>query len=546
VIASRLRVIIFFVAVSAVAAAWLFFIRGGNNDSVSFRTASVERGPLMSVVSTSGTLNAVITVQVGSQVSGQIKELLADYNSEVRAGQVIARIDPETFAAKVRQAKAELEVARANVTIQRAGIERAQKELANAVSSLNSSRARTEKTRATLIHAKRNLERRRALFGSGAVSESQIDDAQADHDQALAQVRSEEADERAAESSVATREAALKTARAQVDHAVEQVRQREAALNQAEVDLENTFIRSPVDGVVIERAVDIGQTVAASFQAPKLFVIAQDLRQMQVETDVDEADIGRMHMGQEAIFTVDAFTGREFHGRVLQIRKAPRVVQNVVTYTVLVSADNSDLRLLPGMTANTQIIVDERPDALKVPNAALRFKPDDEESKNNGEPRSASASIGETVQPEERLKQLTAALRLTGSQQNQVRVILSEASEKLAALRRQDATPEEIRRETQTQQARTRNAVAALLSPEQRERYVRAADVQEGVSAQRGRVYVIGERGKPQPVDLVLGISDGTFTEVVSGDLNTGQQVITGVHLNASKTSGRAAKRFAL
>jgi HlyD family secretion protein len=446
----------------------------------------------------------------------------------------------------VRQAKAELEVARANVTIQRAGIERAQKELANAVSSLNSSRARTEKTRATLIHAKRNLERRRALFGSGAVSESQIDDAQADHDQALAQVRSEEADERAAESSVATREATLKTARAQVDHAVEQVRQREAALNQAEVDLENTFIRSPVDGVVIERAVDIGQTVAASFQAPKLFVIAQDLRQMQVETDVDEADIGRMHMGQEAIFTVDAFTGREFHGRVLQIRKAPRVVQNVVTYTVLVSADNSDLRLLPGMTANTQIIVDERPDALKVPNAALRFKPDDEESKNNGEPRSASASIGETVQPEERLKQLTAALRLTGSQQNQVRVILSEASEKLAALRRQDATPEEIRRETQTHQARTRNAVAALLSPEQRERYVRAADVQEGVSAQRGRVYVIGERGKPQPVDLVLGISDGTFTEVVSGDLNTGQQVITGVHLNASKTSGRAAKRFAL
>ena len=167
-----------------------------------------------------------------------------------------------------------------------------------------------------------------------------------------------------------------------MDYAIEQVRQKEAALYQAEVDLENTFIRSPVDGVVIERAVDIGQTVAATFQAPKLFVIAQDLRQMQVETDVDEADIGRVHVGQEAIFTVDAFAGREFHGQVLQVRKAPRVVQNVVTYTVLVSADNSDLRLLPGMTANIQIIVDERQNALKVPNAALRFKPngeDDEE-----------------------------------------------------------------------------------------------------------------------------------------------------------------------
>ena len=366
----------------AAALVWAVFFSDSPNGASSFRLAAVERGPIISAVSTSGTLNAVITVQVGSQVSGQIKELLADFNSEVKAGLVIARIDPETFEAKVRQARAELDVARANVHIQRAGIERAQKELANAAASLNSAKARTEKARVTLVNAKRNLERRRALFQSGSVSESQIDDAQTAHDQTLAQMNSDEADERASESMVATREAALKTARAQVDYAIEQVRQKEAALYQAEVDLENTFIRSPVDGVVIERAVDIGQTVAATFQAPKLFVIAQDLRQMQVETDVDEADIGRVHVDQEAIFTVDAFAGREFHGQVLQVRKAPRVVQNVVTYTVLVSADNSDLRLLPGMTANIQIIVDERQNALKVPNAALRFKPngeDDEE-----------------------------------------------------------------------------------------------------------------------------------------------------------------------
>jgi HlyD family secretion protein len=431
------------------------------------------------------------------------------------------------------------------VHIQRAGIERAQKELANAAASLNSAKARTEKARVTLVNAKRNLERRRALFQSGSVSESQIDDAQTAHDQTLAQMNSDEADERASESMVATREAALKTARAQVDYAIEQVRQKEAALYQAEVDLENTFIRSPVDGVVIERAVDIGQTVAATFQAPKLFVIAQDLRQMQVETDVDEADIGRVHLGQEAIFTVDAFAGREFHGQVLQVRKAPRVVQNVVTYTVLVSADNSDLRLLPGMTANIQIIVDERQNTLKVPNAALRFKPNGEDAKSTGASSSAAASSGETAQPEERLKQLTAALRLTESQQNQVRVILSDAREKLEALRRQAATPEEIRRETQAQRERTRNVVATLLAPEQREKYVRFAAAQEGVAPLRGKVYVAGEKDKPQPVDLVLGISDGTFTEVVSGDLNTGQQVIIGVNLTASKTAGRAAKRFA-
>jgi HlyD family secretion protein len=541
----RAKTIIAIAAMMVITAMWFFFFRDGQEDSVSFYTASVERGPIISAVSTTGTLNAVITAQVGSQVSGKIKELSADYNSEAKAGQVIARIDPETYESKVRQAMAELEVARANVHIQRVGIERAQKELANAVSSLNSAKARTEKARVTLVNAKRNLDRRRALFQSGAVSESQIDDAQTTHDQTQAQVKSDEADERAAESLVASREAALKTAHAQVDYAIEQVREKEAALNQAEVDLENTFIRSPVDGVVIERAVDIGQTVAASFQAPKLFVIAQDLRQMQVETDVDEADIGRVHVGQEAIFAVDAFPGREFHSQVLQIRKAPRVVQNVVTYTVLVSADNSDLRLLPGMTANIQIIVDERQNALKVLNAALRFKPNSEDAKSTAETRSASAFSGETAQPEERLKQLTAALRLTESQQNQVRVILSDACQKFEALRRQDATPEEIRRETQAQRERTRNAVATLLSHEQREKYVRFAAAHEGVSALRGKVYVAGEKDKPHPVDLILGISDGTFTEVVSGDLNAGQQVIVGVNPTASKTSARAAKRFA-
>jgi HlyD family secretion protein len=543
---SRNRISAFIAAAAAVVAgAWFFIARDGRDDAVSYRTASVERGPIISAVSTSGTLNAVVTVQVGSQVSGQIRELLADFNHEVKAGQVIARIDPETFEAKTRQAQAELEVARANVHIQRAGIERAQKELANAAASHFSAKADTEKTRVALVNAKRNLDRRRALFQSGAVSESQIDDAQTAHDQALAQVKSDEAGERAAESLVASREAALKTARAQVDYAVEQVREKEAALRQAEVDLENTFIRSPVDGVVIERAVDTGQTVAASFQAPKLFVIAQDLRRMQVESDVDEADIGRVQLGQSAVFSVDAFAGREFHGQVQQIRKAPRVVQNVVTYTVLVSADNAELRLLPGMTANIQIIVDERQDALKVPNAALRFKPNGGGGPRAGELGGAAGSRAEATAPEGQVKQLTAALRLTESQQNQVRVILSDAGEKLDALRRQDATPEEIRREAKTQIERTRSAVAAVLSPEQRERYVRFAAAQEGLPAQRGQVYVAGDKGPPQPVELVLGISDGTFTEVLSGDLGAGQPVIIGVELNGSKTSGRPAKRFA-
>jgi HlyD family secretion protein len=521
---------------------WMFFIRGDAADSMAYRLAPVERGPIVSAVSTSGTLNAMITVQVGSQVSGQIKELLADYNSEVKADQVIARIDPQTFEARTRQAQAELEVARANVVIQRAGIERARKELANAAAALNSAMAQTEKAQVTLENSRRNLERRKALFKSGAVSESQTDDAQTAHDQALAQLKGAQADERAAASLVASREAALKTAMAQVEYALEQVRQKEAALSQAEVDLSNTYIRSPVDGVVIERAVDIGQTVAASFQAPKLFTIAQDLRQMQVEADVDEADIGRVHVGQNAVFTVDAFPGREFSGRVLQIRKAPRLVQNVVTYTVVVSAENSDLRLLPGMTANIQIIVDERQDALKIPNAALRFRPNGEEPKRPGaaaETRGGGNGRGDAVPPEERIRQLTGLLQLTESQQNQVRAIFSESREKIAAMRRQGASAEEIRKEAAALKESGRKAVSGLLTPAQKERYAQWIAAQESSPVSQGRVYLLGEKNRPVPVEVTLGISDGTFTEMARGDLNPGQSVIIGSGASNQKAAPR-------
>ncbi|HSV93015.1 MAG TPA: efflux RND transporter periplasmic adaptor subunit [Desulfobacterales bacterium] len=525
-------------AVALGTAVWHLVRANGAEDAVAYRTALLERGPMVAQVSTTGTLNAVITVQVGTQVSGQIKELLADFNSAVSSGQVIARIDSEIFEARVRQAQAELEVARANVRIQQAGVERAEKELANADATLNSLVARTEKSRVTLENSRRNMERRRTLFQSGSVSESQTDDAQTSHGQASAQLKSDLSEEKASESQAASRQAGLKSARAQVVYAVEQVRLKEAALHQAEVDFKNTFIRSPVDGVVIERAVDIGQTVAASFQSPKLFTIAQDLRQMQVETDVDEADIGRVHVGQSALFTVDAFPGSEFHGEVLQIRKHPRTVQNVVTYTVVVSTQNEELRLLPGMTANIQIIVDERKDVLKVPNAALRFKPADDAAPGGGPP----AATADPVMPEERLKQLSAILRLTESQQNQVAMVVAEARERLEAVKRQDASPEEQRRETRVQRDRVKLAIGTLLSPAQREKYLRWASG-EAIASARGRVYLVGEKGKPTPADLVLGINDGTFTEVLSGPVSPGQAVILGIAAPPPKPAARA-KRF--
>ena len=347
-------------AAGAIVAAMVYYSGDDESEQSEFSFAKVDRGSIVRLVSSTGTLNALVTVQVGSQVSGQIKELLADFNSEVQQDQVIARIDPVNFEARVRQFEAELAVSRANVAIQSSAVERARAELQNARSAAAAASAQTEKARVALSDARRNRDRKEALRKKSIISESQFDEAVAAYDQAVAQVRAAEAEEKAKYSLIRSREAALKMAKAQVEHAQAQVKQKEAALHQSKVDLEHTVIRSPVDGVVIGRSVDIGQTVAASLQAPTLFTIAQDLREMQVDTSVDEADIGCIQVGQGTTFTVDAFPGREFKGQIIQIRKQPKTVQNVVTYTVVVSVDNSGLLLLPGMTANVQIAVDER------------------------------------------------------------------------------------------------------------------------------------------------------------------------------------------
>jgi HlyD family secretion protein len=348
---------------------------GESKPTPPYRFAEVARGPLTATVSATGTLNAVTTVQVGSQVSGQIKELLADFNSEVRAGQVIARIDPATFEAKVGQAQADLLVARAAVFGQQALLERARADLASAQAMLNVLKAQLEKTEAELKDAKRNLERRADLFKRGYSPESERDKAQATYDSAVALRRAAIAQAQAQESTIAAMAAQIKVAEAQIETARATVQQKEAALKQAEIDVAHTFIRSPVDGVVVSRNVDIGQTVAASLQAPILFLIAQDLTRMQVNASVDEADVGRIAVAQKATFTIDAFPGETFQGAVIQIRKAAVIVQNVVTYDVVVTASNPQLKLLPGMTANLRFLVAERADVLKVPNAALRYRP---------------------------------------------------------------------------------------------------------------------------------------------------------------------------
>jgi HlyD family secretion protein len=335
------------VIAAAGAGAWAWWQQRADDGEVKYRLAKVERGPMAAVVVASGTLNAVTTVQVGSQISGQVREIHADFNTPVKKGQVIARIDPATFELRVNQTRADLDAAEGAVAVARSGLAAQQAELG--------------RVRIAIADAERDLARKKMLVDKKFISPAELDKARSVLDTAREELKAVQAQ--------------IQVSEAQVRTALAAVKQRESLLRQAQVDLERTIIRAPVDGTVILRNVDAGQTVAASLQAPVLFTIAQDLRDMQVEAAIDEADVGRVRVGMAASFAVDAFPRRGFSGEIRQIRKSPQNVQNVVSYTVVISARNPDLALLPGMTANVRIVVEDRASALKVPNAALRWRP---------------------------------------------------------------------------------------------------------------------------------------------------------------------------
>ncbi|UVT17394.1 MAG: efflux RND transporter periplasmic adaptor subunit [Nitrospira sp.] len=323
----RIGLIVSVLAIGLAIGGYVFF-NGERKAPVRYRTAAVERGQVVSVVSATGTINPVVLVQVGTQVSGMIKSLHADFNSSVKAGDTVATIDPEPFKARREQAFSNLEMARSNGA----------------------------HSKADLAQRKRELDRAQSLLPQQFVSQNDVDVALTNFESAQAQVRVAEA----------------------------QVKQAEAALNATELELKYTVIRSPVDGIVVARNIEVGQTVAASFSTPNLFLIALDLTKMQVDTNVSESDIGGMTEGKEAVFTVDAYPGMSFFGTIKQVRLAPINVQNVVTYNVVVGVDNRDLRLKPGMTANVSIIVAQKDHVLKVPNAALRFMPPKGEGARQG------------------------------------------------------------------------------------------------------------------------------------------------------------------
>ena len=372
------KIIILAIIAIVIIAAGLFFYFRGNGKNTVYKTEKISRGEIKSIVTATGTVNAVTTVSVGTQASGTIKKLFVDYNSQVKKGQLLAQIDPSTFQSQVDQAMANLSMAKANV----------------------------EKAAVATVDARRTFQRNKELFAQNFIARSDLD----------------------------TAETNFKSAEAQQKVNQSQVQQAQAALKISETNLQYTRIISPVDGTVISRSVDVGQTVAASFQTPTLFSIAQDLTKMQIDTSVDEADIGKVKSGQDVSFNVDAYPDTIFTGKVAVVRNAPITVSNVVTYDVVINVNNSELKLKPGMTANVSITIETHPDVLRIPNAALRFKPSN----------------------------------------------VKEISEKT-----------------------------------------------QGKQGAKGTKVWLLENGKPSPVRVTTGLSDGNYTEIIEGQIQSGQEIIT-------------------
>ena len=480
------RYIIVAIIGAVIFAGW-YASGGPENESESYKSRAVEAGDIFRAVAASGSVNAVIEVEVGSQISGQIKELFADYNDVVKKGELVALIDPEIYEMRMRQRAAELAISNADLV---------------------SRRAQLSSNEAAMLFAQRDMERKQKLFKRGNVSSAMIEAAEMDKQKALDNVQISKAD---------------------IVNSKANIQQRQSALEQAEVELARTQIRAPIDGVVIERRVDVGQTVAASMQAPTLFRIANDLRDIRVEASVDEADIGQVKSGQVVSFTVDAYPERKFNGDVEVVRLAPDISQNVVTYTVTILARNEDMSLLPGMTANIEIITGRRQNVLRVPNEALRFKP---------RGQNVNASQGMSFNPESMAKRMMKTyverLSLDSKQQSilqdEIVAVLKSNMPKSGGTAggNQGAS---MRGAMQKVSSRVAKKIMDIGTPEQIKAFeqLQKEFSHKGGSrdGKRATLWVLGPDGELQPRQVRIGLSDVGNTEVLKG-IKAGEHVIIG------------------
>ena len=522
----RTLIVLLLIAAALAGGTWWWFDKRAAGDQPQLRTAKVERGTLTATVAASGTLAATVQVQVSSQVSGQIREVLADFNAEVKKGQVIARIDPETFEYRVRQAQADVDAAQAQVGVQQA--------------TLASRRADLSRATINLEEAKRDLDRKNDLVERNFISPAERDKARSVF--------------RALEQDVVTANAQIDLAQALLRNARSTVQQREALLSSARVDLSRTIIRAPVDGVVIKRSIEPGQTVAVSLAAPELFLIAQNLRDMQVEVSIDEAEVSRLRVGQKTTFTVDAFPGRTFSGLVTQVRKAALNVQNVITYTAVVSADNESLVLLPGMTANVRVITDVREKVLKVPNAALRFKPPGVTDPSKSASVSGAGFAGSTLQAALDLvlsqaqaqgqgggiqayrERLERELALTDTQKASIEAIFVSMRERFAGVR--DAPQEERAALSEKLRNDLRRRVNEVLDPAQRKTF---ASINAEIDARRAAMQA-GAGSSSGAASGAVAASTTNAPAATPGASASGAAAGAGAAATAAAATAAAAK----
>jgi HlyD family secretion protein len=491
---------------AVLAAGGYFWSKRGQADAASgYRTETVQRGDIRVAISATGTLSAITTVTVGSQISGQVTDVLVDFNSPVKKGDVLARIDPSTYQAQLEQGNAQIASARASLA----------------------------QAQATLKNAGLDYRRKADLGQQKLVAQGDVDQARAAFEQAQAQVNSAQA----------------------------QIRQQTASLKNTEVNINRAVIRSPVDGVVLTRSIEPGQTVAASLQAPELFTIAEDLSKMKIELAVDESDIGQVKVGQSVSFTADAFPDRQFKGTVEQVRLAATTNNNVVTYPVVVTVDNTDGTLLPGLTVNAEIEVSKREGVLKVGNAALRFKPADGSAladlKPEGAAQGGQGGAGRGPGMGEDLQNLAASMGLSAAQKAAFDGALQEMQQRQAermAQAQQGAQGQQgggsrlfgggpgmrmgggqgggdasmmaqMRARMRDRMNQQFSAFVATLDDTQRAKWNAGLEAQ--LNAKRVMAYKL-VNGKPQAVMLKLGVSDGSSTEVSGRDIKEGDLIVSG------------------
>ncbi|HWR34517.1 MAG TPA: efflux RND transporter periplasmic adaptor subunit [Clostridia bacterium] len=466
---------ILIVLVLVVAGVAAFTLRG--KEKTQYFTGKAERGDLRAVVEATGTINAVTTVQVGSQVSGNVSKLFADFNSRVKKGQVIARIDPSIFEGNLNQAQADMENAKANLAVARANL---------------------EKSKATALQAKQDLERTERLTKEGVMSQQQLDLAQSNYDAAAAQVNASQA---------------------QVTQASAQIKQRGAAVQVAQTNVNNTIITAPIDGTVVNRNVDVGQTVAASMQAPTLFTIAQDLTKMQVYAKTDESDVGMIRPGQKVTFKVDAFPKDVFTGEVVQVRMNATTVQNVVTYDTVVEFANPEMKLFPGMTAYVTIPVSEAEDALKIPNGALRYRPD----MSPDELKAVMAKYGMDQGGRGQRNGATSASAGNGTRPGGTATGENGATAQFGARKR-----------------------AAAENADQADATTPEVQGPRQVKPEMALVWKLRQDKSLEPVQVRVGITDHTMTEVaevLKGDLKEGDELVIGAASANRAVGGGATPR---